>query len=94
MSSRQNIEVAKHGSIDTAAGSNPLTSSQLNQTFGAKPDATNIASITTLDTLRDQMSVFDAYMQQLDEKIEYGFSNELEDDFEQRKLYKLQNHST
>ena len=40
------------------------------------------------------MSVFDAYMQQLDEKIEYGFSNELEDDFEQRKLYKLQNHST
>jgi hypothetical protein len=69
----------------------PLNSTQLNQTFGpAEGPKTNLDSIqSTLSSLREERSRFEAFLDQLDEKIDYGFSNEMEDEFEKRQCYKF-----
>ena len=86
-SSRQTIESVKNrSSIDSATYQ---VFSPLNQTFGAKNIHSELTSITTLDTLREERSKFDAFLSQLDDKVEYGFANEMEDDFERLKCYKF-----
>jgi hypothetical protein len=87
MSSTASIreELKQRSSVDSSIYQESM--GKLNQTFGGpKPEQ---ASITTLDTLREERSKFDAFLQQLDEKVELGFANELEDDFEKSKCYKL-----
>ena len=88
MSTRQveiNAQNSTSPSLDLNSISSPLNSTQLNQTFGVPEPKTNMDSIqSTLSSLREDRSRFEAFLNQLDEKIDYGFSNEMEDEFEKR----------
>ena len=44
---------------------------------------------TSLSSLREDRSRFEAFLNQLDERVDYGFTNELEDEFEKRQYYKF-----
>ncbi len=86
----KNSATSQPPSLDLNSITSPLNSTQLNQTFGAGPKANNLDSIeTTLSSLREERSRFEAFLNQLDEKIDYGFTNELEDEFEKRQCYKF-----
>ncbi len=55
----------------------------------AKPKTNSESLQSTLSSLREEKSRFEAFLNQLDEKIDYGFSNEMEDEFEKRQCYKF-----